>query len=200
MPASDNGSLPECDGMDAETGSKVTQVWRIMKRAVLALAILVAVVGMGSVLIASAAPKVGQHVLSMKSGSMSPAINPGDLIVVHQVDATSIRPGDIITFRRPQGTAEVFTHRVVSIDDGPAGVQFHTKGDANPVPDAWAVSSAGPAFRVEHVVRHGGVFLLLVQSHTVRLAVALSVFFLVIALLWPVIVSPPRQIAELGAA
>ena len=64
------------------------------------------------------------------SGSMEPAISPGDAVVVDSVDPTTIDRGDVITFTR--GTEAVpVTHRVVGIRDGDGGLVFETKGDAN---------------------------------------------------------------------
>jgi signal peptidase len=64
------------------------------------------------------------------SGSMEPAISPGDAVVVDSVDPTTIDRGDVITFTRGTGGVPV-THRVVDIRDGDGGLVFETKGDAN---------------------------------------------------------------------
>src|SRR5439155_25760356 len=59
--------------------------------------------------------------------SMSPTLRPGDAIVVDQVAASDVKPGDIITFYDPANRLNI-AHRVVRIRDGP---RFVTKGDAN---------------------------------------------------------------------
>ncbi len=60
--------------------------------------------------------------------SMFPWLRPGDLIRVEPVDATSLRPGDVILFRAG-GVA--ITHRLLRWKDG----RLITKGDAAPCPD-----------------------------------------------------------------
>jgi signal peptidase I len=71
------------------------------------------------------------YLLTVLSGSMSPAINTGDMIIISKVNPNKIEIGDIISFQK-QGTM-LFTHRVVGIEDG---LRFITKGDANNVPDS----------------------------------------------------------------
>lgn len=64
------------------------------------------------------------------TGSMSPAIEPGDLIIAKTADTDSLREGDIITFRASGST--LVTHRIIGTN--PDG-SFITKGDANNVED-----------------------------------------------------------------
>ena len=66
------------------------------------------------------------RVMTVMSGSMSPEIGVGDVIVTKTVDPADIRVGDIITYA-PRSYGVVITHRVVDIND--AG-DFVTKGDA----------------------------------------------------------------------
>lgn len=67
------------------------------------------------------------HVLT---GSMSPAIEAGDIIVTKTVDLRDLKEGDIITFR--VGYKTLITHRIVRVNyDG----SFVTKGDANNTED-----------------------------------------------------------------
>ncbi|HVI39447.1 MAG TPA: signal peptidase I, partial [Anaerovoracaceae bacterium] len=71
------------------------------------------------------------------SGSMEPAIFPGDLIITKNIDPKEIKVGDIITFRADE-TAAV-SHRVTEITTE-GGLFFHTKGDANIGADSGVVS------------------------------------------------------------
>jgi signal peptidase len=73
------------------------------------------------------------------SGSMEPAIMPGDLILTRNVDAEDIKVGDVITFRMDKTTA--VSHRVTDISNE-EGLTFHTKGDANVGADNEAVLPA----------------------------------------------------------
>src|SRR3712207_3877594 len=78
----------------------------------------------------------GATPVTVLTGSMTPGLPPGSLVVVKPVHAGEIGTGDVITYQRRSGEATVGTHRVVSgagEDDGRP--RYRTQGDANPVPD-----------------------------------------------------------------
>ena len=169
-----------------------------IRRVVVTLAVLVCVLGIGSLLAVSLANHAGYQALGMKTGSMRPAINPGDLVIARAVRPADIRNGDIITFRSPLGSHAPYTHRVVRTIAGPDGPQFTTRGDANPAPDIWTVHYTAEGWRVSTVLRHGGLLLAFEQSAPGRRLLAASVFIVTVALLWPVLVGRPRTGAEAG--
>jgi signal peptidase len=68
------------------------------------------------------------------SGSMRPALDVGDVVIIAKVSADTIKPGDIIQFREPEGVTTV--HRVVEIREIEGKRVFITQGDANSEPDA----------------------------------------------------------------
>ena len=71
------------------------------------------------------------------SGSMQPAIQPGDVVFVYEVDPLTIEAGDVVMFSR-QGSEIPTTHRVIEVvptNDFESGVGFRTMGDANEDPD-----------------------------------------------------------------
>lgn len=76
-----------------------------------------------------AVPQVigADHGFVILSGSMEPAISPGDVVIVDGSAAVAV--GDVITYRDGEIST---THRVVDIEDG----QYVTQGDANGGPDA----------------------------------------------------------------
>ena len=75
---------------------------------------------------------LGYRCYTVISGSMEPSYSVGDLLYVKQVDKSSIKVGDPITFVMNE-ELDVATHRVVRID---ADKQyFYTKGDANDIED-----------------------------------------------------------------
>jgi signal peptidase len=68
------------------------------------------------------------------SGSMSPEIGVGDVVIVKREPAGAIEVGDVIQFR--DGDLRI-AHRVVEIGEDEAGGKvFWTKGDANKNRDA----------------------------------------------------------------
>ena len=73
--------------------------------------------------------------LLVRSESMTPALNMGDLIITGPVNGPingEVEPGTIITYEHSK---ELVTHRVESID----GEALVTKGDAVEDPDPWSV-------------------------------------------------------------
>ena len=76
------------------------------------------------------------------SGSMEPAMSPGDVVIV---DASGpVEAGDVITYRTGADTVPT-THRVVGVQDG----GYETKGDANGNADTGLV---GPEAVIGRVV------------------------------------------------
>jgi len=69
---------------------------------------------------------------TVMSGSMSPTLKPGDLILVKQTDPAVVEVDDIITVKYE---TEVFTHRVFEKKFEEGIYLFKTKGDANEDPD-----------------------------------------------------------------
>ena len=76
---------------------------------------------------------LGYQIYRVSSGSMSPTLEIGDVILSHRVDPSQICKGDIITYLGTQGDMEdkLITHEVVDepeIENG--SYIFHTKGKA----------------------------------------------------------------------
>ena len=69
------------------------------------------------------------------TGSMSPTINPGDIVLLAKPTQLGPHVGSIVAYtaRRFDGTpVGIFTHRIIG---GDATSGFIVKGDANPTPD-----------------------------------------------------------------
>jgi len=96
----------------------------------------------------------GHPVMTVLSGSMSPVIRTGDMIVDNPVTAAQaghLRVGQIVSFREAPGSTAVITHRIIAVQHGAGGtVSYVTKGDANNAPD----SPARPASDVVGVFSH----------------------------------------------
>jgi len=74
-------------------------------------------------------PKVfGFSPLVVLSGSMEPAIYPGDVVVIREQAASSYKVGDVVTYLVG---ITAFTHRIISEENG----VFTLKGDNNNVAD-----------------------------------------------------------------
>lgn len=74
-------------------------------------------------------PKIlGYQTFYIQTGSMSPEIPQGSMVLEKKTEFEEISVGDVVTFTNDNGT-EYFTHRIVEIDT--ANEMFVTKGDAN---------------------------------------------------------------------
>ena len=80
----------------------------------------------------------GYKFYDVLTGSMSPTINPGSLIIVKEIDDSEVKEGDIITFKGTS-TSNLTTHRVIEVIEKNNNIKFQTKGDANDVLDPMLV-------------------------------------------------------------
>lgn len=105
------------------------------------LVLLFALVVAGAVCVVTVIPRVtGGQALTVLSGSMTPGIPVGSVVVVRPVDPETLQVGDVVTYQVEPGRPIYITHRVVDIQRGPQTV-FTFKGDANRVPDSAPVVS-----------------------------------------------------------
>ncbi|MDO8716313.1 MAG: signal peptidase I [Dehalococcoidales bacterium] len=83
-------------------------------------------------------PRFGWRVDGLRSGSMAPVLNTGDMVVTRPVSPEAVEVGDIIIFRSVDKRDNLISHRVVSIEIN-SPLSFRTKGDANENPDPFVV-------------------------------------------------------------
>lgn len=92
-----------------------------------------AFVGVGLLLLGSLLPIAGGYQIRIvESGSMSPTITLGSVIVVRAADTYAV--GDIATYQRIEDD-EVTTHRIVATEVVEGTTYFTVQGDANDTPD-----------------------------------------------------------------
>jgi signal peptidase len=97
---------------------------------------------------------IGWHASAIVSGSMMPAMAPGDVAVVAPVAPDRLRPGQVILFTDPARSDRTLAHRVVSRqDDG----TFTTRGDANATADSTPVPPSAIRGRIRYVVPSVGL-------------------------------------------
>ena len=148
-------------------------------------AVTATILAVVSVSLALVGGRMGYRAVFMTTGSMRPAIAPGDLVIVRPVDPASIRVRDVITFQAPIGSHELVTHRVVAVGASTQGITFRTKGDANPVADIWIVHYQDLGW-IEVTRVHGfGAVTAFLGTIPGRLLVVLIVFLLALGLLLP---------------
>ena len=102
---------------------------------------------------------VGPHVLdyrtmTMLTGSMAPAIDPGDVTVVTPLPVSDITVGMVIAYHIPVDDHHLVSHRVINVDRAADGsVTVQTKGDANAAIDPWQATLQGDtAYQVRAVI------------------------------------------------
>jgi signal peptidase I len=135
----------------------------VLRRAAAATARWTTRILVGIAALAFAGLAIGPHVfgyqtLTMLTGSMAPAIDPGDVVITTPLAVTDVTAGMIITYHIPIDDRRVVTHRVIAVDHGPDGeVTVQTQGDANDHPDPWtAVLQGDTAYQVQAVIPEVG--------------------------------------------
>lgn len=85
-------------------------------------------------------PVLGNIILTVRSGSMAPAIETGDVLLFDAYDGGA-EEGDIVVFRAPSGAyeGELITHRIVRAETVDGEKVYFTKGDAAASEDAWTL-------------------------------------------------------------
>jgi len=73
----------------------------------------------------------------VESGSMEPELHIGDLLVAKGLRHKDLKVGLIVVFKRPSANY-LIVHRIYAIYNG---VRIVTKGDNNPFPDPFYISS-----------------------------------------------------------
>jgi signal peptidase I len=103
------------------------------------------------------------------SGSMTGTYDRGSLVLDEVVPVADLRVGDVITYM-PPARDHLITHRIASIGTDASGARvFRTKGDANPVADAWTFRLDNPTqARVRFGVPYAGHVLSALGRRDVR--------------------------------
>lgn len=107
------------------------KIWRWLANIILVFLMLV-----GILIVVTFLPiKNNYKIYAVKSGSMSPTIKVGSLIVVQPTN--EYKAGDIISFHSEmlKNDADVITHRISSVEAKNNLTLYTTKGDANEASD-----------------------------------------------------------------
>jgi len=96
----------------------------------------------------------GFSVMTVLSGSMSPYLSAGDMIIIKETDPELLREGDVITYK--QNSDLIVTHRIIELSENDDGLMFKTKGDANNVEDVGLVSENQLIGKVFFKIPYGG--------------------------------------------
>ena len=125
---------------------------------------------------------VGMQPNTVRSGSMSPTIDTGDLVVSQEISPSEAEVGDIVMFQDPQGGGHMITHRVRAITPGAERIEFITRGDANNNSEQWSVERAGTIGRVSYRVPMIGFALVPIAGSIGRILLVVIPALLLLAL------------------
>lgn len=143
-----------------------------MKQTTAKIRILISSVGicmLAFLLLVVYIPKLlGYKTFYIESGSMSPTINQGSVVLEKPIEFEKITEGDVLTFRNAEKT-EYFTHRVIGIDK--TNQMFITKGDANDEQDPSEISYYFTEGKVDFAVPYVGYVMQFLNSAVGRIII-----------------------------
>ena len=114
------------------------------------LASLAILLGLGSIVLLFIAPRaIGWEAVTVRSGSMEPAVQVGSLLLVADTAPQQVEVGDIIAVLNPADPKTRIIHRVVEIVEQDGALSFRTQGDANNTPDKQLVPADAEIGRME---------------------------------------------------
>jgi len=128
----------------------------------------------GLVLSFSVPNVVGMHSFVVMSGSMTPTLKVGDIVVDRPIAAADVRIGDIITFKDP-ALNRLVTHRVHRLRMENGRIDIETKGDRNNSVEDSSVGTDGRVGLVIYRVPKIGYVLAWTRSRQGRLLLVLLV-------------------------
>ena len=135
---------------------------KIFKGINLVLSVVLVFIAVGVAYVAF--PQFGNKALIVRSGSMTPTIGVGSIVVARPVDNAVYKKGDIIAFRSEKNSKTIITHRVTDVEMGPGGISYKTKGDANEEVDGWSVSEKNVLGKVGLTIPYAGRVLTFAKS------------------------------------
>jgi signal peptidase len=106
--------------------------------------------------------------LTVLTGSMTPGIPVGSVVVDRPVDPRTLEVGDIATYQKSPGVDEYITHRIVAIHPETTPITFTFKGDANRGADITPVPATAIRGQVWFHVPYIGAIRDGLQSHGTR--------------------------------
>jgi signal peptidase len=131
---------------------------KISERALLIVVILLIVISA----FVYTAPRFGLSVDNIGSGSMSPTLNVGTMILTGAMDPDQLKVRDIIVFRQDSADKPMICHRIFAINSYP--LSFTTKGDAFTTADKFTVPAANVVGRVNYSVPLVGNFVAFLKT------------------------------------
>lgn len=137
--------------------------------------------------------------LVVVSKSMEPTIKKGDLIIIAHKDPAKLEVDDIIVFHNDlcldvrqwfifREESDLCVHRIYEKIEGDGAITFRTKGDNNPGPDPWIVTSDQVEGRViAPPIPYIGTISMILQPPINYLLIVGLILLIIFTDLWPYI-------------
>lgn len=156
---------------------------KAIKVLIIALLVIVLLVNISIIIQTKVNPKSVPSVFGYKpfivlSGSMETEIFVGDLVIVKEIDPSTLNKGDIIAFRDSDDI--VTTHRIVDVVTENSQLCFKTKGDANNANDSELVYSNMVEGKYQTKVSKLGNVILFIQEPMGFAILMMSIFIVCI--------------------
>lgn len=156
---------------------------KVLKSLIITLLVLVLLVNISIIIQTKIKPDAVPSIFGYKpfivlSGSMETEIYVGDLVIVKDVDTSTLKVGDIIAFRGSDDI--VTTHRIVGIETENNQICFTTKGDANNVNDSGLVYANMVEGRYQTKIPKLGNAILFIQQPMGFAILMMSIFIICI--------------------
>lgn len=133
--------------------------------------VLVAIIGLAAVAVTIliVIPRATHGVaLTVLTGSMTPEIPVGSVVIDRPVDTGTLKVGDVATYQKTPGVDEYITHRITAIHPETTPVTFTFKGDANRGADITPIPATAIRGQVWFHVPYLGTIRDGLQSHGTR--------------------------------
>ena len=138
----------------------------------------------------------GVQIYTVLSGSMEPTYKVGSVIYVVDVEIDELKEQDAITFEL--GNETIATHRIIKIEEQDDVKIFHTKGDANKLPDKNPVSEdeiiGKPIFTIPLL---GYVAYFMQSSYGMIITIGVGIGLIAITMFIDVITSDKKETKEI---
>lgn len=122
----------------------------------------------------------GYELYGVLTGSMSPTIDEGALIIVKKVNPEDIKERDIITFRSSNSDV-LITHRVKEIVNDNE-INFITKGDANNTIDSTPIRGDLLVGKVVHWVPKVGLLIITIKDNIIAVVFGIVLIIILISI------------------
>jgi signal peptidase len=131
-------------GISSDRSAATAALLSATRRVPALAAQLALVVAFAALVVLGLLPRTGWYrPVTVLSGSMRPAFDPGDMVVVTPEPIRDVRVGQVISYRIPIGDHHVESHRVIQVIRRGGEISVRTKGDANTGPDPWTATLNG---------------------------------------------------------